>query len=122
MHLSKGGFVEAIVRIFIAVVGANRVLDKRQFKKAESIIQANRRLSKPAADHYKIMVKEQARVLELDEELALESLAKLLPQKKDRKKALAIAEQIARADDKLDKSEQAMLDRIRNILGLQKAE
>ena len=118
MAAVEGGFVEAIVRIFIAVAGANRVLDKRQFETAEGIIQANRRLSKPAADHYKIMVKEQARVLELDEKMALEGLAKLLPHKKDRTEALAIAEQIARADDKLDKNEQAMLDRIRKILGL----
>ena len=122
MAAVEGGFVEAIVRIFIAVAGANRVLDKRQFETAEKIIQANRRLSKPAADHYKIMVKEQARVLELDEKLALEGLAKLLPQKRERTEALAIAEQIAKADDKLDKREQAMLNRIRKILGLYNAD
>jgi uncharacterized tellurite resistance protein B-like protein len=121
MAAVEGGFVEAIVRIFIAVAGANRVLDKRQFETAEKIIQANRRLSRPAADHYKIMVKEQARVLELDEKLALDGLTKLLPQKKDRIEAIAIAEQIARADEKLDTSEHAMLDRIKKILGLHKA-
>ena len=117
----EGGFVEAMVRIFIAVTGANRMLDKREFAAAEKIIQANSRLSRPTADHYKVMIKEQARVLELNEKLALEGLAVLLPSKKDRIEAVAIARQIAKAAEKLDKREQAMLDRIGKILELDQA-
>jgi hypothetical protein len=120
MAAVEGGFVEAMVRIFIAVAGANRILDKRQFAVAEKIVQANSRLSKPAADHYKVMIKEQARVLELDEKLALEGLAKLLPTQKDRIEAFTIAKQIANANEKSDKREQAMLDRISRILELEK--
>ena len=122
MAAVEGGFVEAIVRIFIAVAGANRVLEKRQFETAEKIIQANSRLNRLAADHYKIMVKEPARVLELDEKLALKGLAKLLPDNKDRIEAFTIAEQIAKADEKLDKRERAMLNRIRKILELDNAD
>ncbi|MFZ0614284.1 MAG: DUF3141 domain-containing protein [Desulfobacterales bacterium] len=118
MAAVEGGFAEAMVRIFIAVAGADRVLDKRQFTVAEKIIQADSRLSKLAADHYKVMVKEQARVLELNEKLAIEGLARLLPTKKDRVEALSIARQIAGADEKSGKREQAMLDRIRKILDL----
>jgi tellurite resistance protein len=118
MAAVEGGFVEAMVRIFIAVSGANRTLDKRHFEVAEKIIQANSRLSRPAADHYKVMIKEQARVLELNEKLALEGLAQLLPTRKDRIEAFRIAKQIASADEKLDKREQAMLDRISRILEL----
>jgi hypothetical protein len=64
------------------------------------------------------MIKEQARVLELDNELALEGLAKLLPGRKDRLEAFSIAEQIAVADGESDRSKQAMLDRIGRILDL----
>ena len=64
------------------------------------------------------MIKEQARVLELNENLALEGLAQLLPTRKDRIEAFTIAKQIASADEKLDKREQAMLDRICRILEL----
>ena len=118
MAAVEGGFVEAIVRIFIAVAGANRMLDKREFAVAEKIIRTDSRLSRLSADHYKIMIKEQARVLELEEKLALDGLAQLLTNKKDRIKAFTIARQIAEADDKLDKREQAMLDRIGKILEL----
>ncbi|MGD9349962.1 MAG: DUF3141 domain-containing protein, partial [Desulfobacterales bacterium] len=72
MAAVEGGFTEAMVRIFLAVTGANHKLDKREFAAAEKIVQANSRLSKLSADHYKVMIKEQARVLELDKELALE--------------------------------------------------
>jgi hypothetical protein len=64
------------------------------------------------------MIKEQARVLELDKKLALEGLAKLLPTRKDRIEAFTIAEQIAVAGEKSDSREQAMLDRIGRILEL----
>jgi uncharacterized tellurite resistance protein B-like protein len=64
------------------------------------------------------MIKEQARVLELNEKLALKGLAPLLPTQKDRIEAFTIAKQIASADEKLDKREQAMLDRISKILEL----
>ncbi|MFZ0135245.1 MAG: DUF3141 domain-containing protein [Desulfobacterales bacterium] len=118
MAAVEGGFAEAMVRIFIAVAGADRVLDKRQFTVAEKIIQADSRLSKLAADHYKVMVKEQARLLELNEKLAIEGLARLLPTKKDRVKAISIARQIAGADEISGKREQAMLDRIQKTLDL----
>ena len=55
-------------------------------------------------------------MLELNEKLALEGLAQLLPTPKDRIEAFTIAKQIASADEKLDKREQAMLDRISRIL------
>ncbi len=118
MAAVEGGFTEAMVRIFLAVVGANRKLDKREFAAAEKIVQANSRLSKLSADHYKVMIKEQARVLELDEKLAIEGLAKLLPTRQDRIEAFTIAEQIAVADEISDRREQAMLDRIGRILEL----
>jgi hypothetical protein len=38
MAAVEGGFVEAMVRIFIAVAGANRILDRREFVVAEKII------------------------------------------------------------------------------------
>ncbi len=118
MAAVEGGFVEAIVRIFIAVTGAKRMLDKREFEAAEKIIRSNSRLSRPSADHYKVMIKEQARVLELDGKLALEGLAALLPTRKDRIEAFKIARQIAEADEKPDRRERAMLERIAKILEL----
>ncbi|MGD8992059.1 MAG: DUF3141 domain-containing protein [Desulfobacterales bacterium] len=116
MAAVEGGFTEAMVRIFLAVAGANGKLDKREFAAAEKIVLGNSRLSKLSADHYRVMIKEQARVLELDKKLALEGLATLLPTRKDRIEAFTIAEQIAVADEKPDSREQAILDHIGRIL------
>ena len=94
------------------------MLDKRQFAAAEKIIKAHTRLSRPSADHYKVMIKEQARVLELNEKLALEGLVKLLPTRKERIEAYKLAKKIADADEKMDRRERAMLRRIGKILGV----
>ena len=122
MAAVEGGFAEAIVRIFIAVAGSNRILDKRQFAMAEKIVRANKRLSRLSPEHYKVMVKEQARVLELNQTLALEGLATLLPTRNDRIEALRLAQQIASADEKSDHHEKNMLARIAKILELPPAE
>ncbi len=119
MAAVEGGFAEAVVRLIIAVIGANRMLDKRQFMEAEAIIRSNTRLSRLTPKHYKVMVKEQTRLLELNEDSAIDGLPVLLTSEKDRLEAIEIAERIATADAEPDKKEKAMLKRIRKILQLE---
>lgn len=114
----KGGFTEAVVRIMIAVAGANRMLDKRQFQAAQKIIQAHPRLKIFTPSEYKVMIKEQARILQLDQRHAFKMLTRLLPDPKDRKEAMNFAEQIALSDLEDSEAETKILSRIRSVLNL----
>lgn len=113
-----GGFAEAAVRIMIAVTGAGRMLEKSQFQAAQQIVQSDRRLKRYRPSQYKAMVKEQARILQLDPECALKSLLDLLPTGRERADALAIAQQIARSDHDPSPAETRMIARIQTVLGL----
>lgn len=116
--MERGGFAEAVVRIILAVAGANKATDRRQYAVATRIIQVNERLKDLTPDALKWLVKQQAAVLEKDPALALKTLTRLLPGTDDRIEALEIAESIASADLELDAPEQKLLAEIRGILGL----
>jgi tellurite resistance protein len=113
-----GGYAEAAVRIMIAVTGAGRMLEKSQFQAAQAIVQADPLLKCYQPAQYKAMVKEQARILQLEPQYGLEALASLLPERKDRVAALAIAQRIARSDGVVVPAEALVIERIQAALGL----
>jgi tellurite resistance protein len=116
--MERGGFAEGVVRIILAVAGANKATDRRQYAVAGKIIQVNERLKDLTPDKLKWQVKQQSAVLEKDPALALKTLTALLPEKDDRIEAFEIANSIASADLELDAPEQELLSEIKDILGL----
>ena len=116
--MERGGFAEAVVRIILAVAGANKATDRRQYAVATKIIRVNDRLKDLTPDELKWLVKQQAAVLEKDPALALKTLATLLPGADDRIEALEIADSIASADLEMDAPEQKILAEIREVLGI----
>lgn len=115
---ATGGFVEACVRIIIAVAGADRVLDKREFQTAEKIIQENEQLCELPPDDYKKIAKAQARILDADPKQALAAIARMTLTPRDREEIYAIAQRMAYADDILAKREKKLLADIAEILKL----
>ena len=117
----KGGFVDACVRIMVAVAGANRALDIREFKAAEQIVQGDRRLRAVKPEAYKAILKKQAGIVDADPDTAISTLGMLLKSTRDREQAYAIACQIAHADGMTGKREKARLSAIGKALKIQKA-
>ena len=116
--MERGGFAEAVIRIILAVAGANKATDRRQYVAATRIIRGNDRLKNLTAKNLKWLVKEQAAVLEKDPALALETLITLLPEQADRVEAFEIANSIASVDLEIDVPEQKVLSDIKDILEL----
>ncbi len=114
--MRKGGFEEAMVRIMIAVIRADRVMAMSDHGAAELFFKADKRLSRIPQQKMKNMIREQAAILEKDKALALETLADLIPEEKDRFSAIEIANSIANADDTLNPKEIALLKTIETIL------
>ena len=114
--MRKGGFEEAMVRIMIAVIRADKVMAMSDHGAAELFFKADERLSRIPQQKMKNMIREQAAILEKDKALALETLADLIPEEKDRFSAIEIANSIANADDTLHPEEIALLKTIETIL------
>jgi tellurite resistance protein len=114
----RGSFAEAVVRIIIAVAGANRALDKREYLAAETIIRRHRHFQHTTPAQVKQMVHNQARILAANPKLALATLSDILPGPVEREEAFEIALKIAVADLNVGVDERSMLNRIRVALSL----
>jgi tellurite resistance protein len=114
----RGGFAEAVVRIIIAVAGADQALDKREYLAAESIIRRHRHFQDRTPAQVKQMVYNQARILAANPKLAIGTLADILTEHAEREEAFEIALKIAVADLNVGVDERSMLNRIRTALSL----
>jgi len=112
----KGGFVEASVRVMIMIIGADKILDMREFQVAEDIIHECKRLSKITPEQFKQIVREQTRILNGVPRKALTSIKQLLTTAEDKKKVYAMAERLANADTILAENEKELLEILKRIL------
>lgn len=118
-RMDEGGFPEAIVRTILAIAGADKIIDQREYEIAEKLIKAHKKLQKLQPAEVKTMVKNQARILNSDPEKALQALAGMLPSEAERKEALTIACDVASADLIVVEEEKVMLNKIKKYLGLE---
>jgi tellurite resistance protein len=117
-QVARGGFAEAVVRIVIAVAGVDRILDKRELETGLSLFRRHPQVQHLSVAEIKEMVNTQAHVLSVDPKAAIEGLALMLSDPKERAEAFEIALQIAMASDRIDAQEQKMLAAIRGSLEL----
>ena len=116
--MEQGGFAEAIVRIIIAVMGSNKTWTKEQFRVANTLIGINDRMKTVTPADMKRIVKRESAFLSKNEDMAIEALPKLIPDKNGRIEAFEIANSVATGNMVLDEFETAMLEKIRKALDL----
>ncbi|MBF0228509.1 MAG: DUF3141 domain-containing protein [Desulfamplus sp.] len=114
--MKKGGFEEAIIRIIVAVTKADSIMGMSHYGAAEAYIRTDERFKKIKFEKLKNMIREQSAIMEKDKELALATLADLLPDKEDRITAVEFANAIANADDNLNPKEISVLKTIETVL------
>ncbi|WP_373501248.1 DUF3141 domain-containing protein [Desulfococcus sp.] len=114
--INKGGIPAGIVRVIVMMAGADHVFDEREFEAAAKIVRESQRFEDMPLAEFKQLAKEQARILQIDEDRALNALRWLLPQQAHRREAYEVAEKISMADFALVDEEKALLERLTSIL------
>jgi pimeloyl-ACP methyl ester carboxylesterase/tellurite resistance protein len=117
-RMTEGGFPEGVIRIMLAMANADHIIDKAEYIVSENIIRSHPVLQKMKPAKFKKMVKEQSRILQTDQELAIDTLVKLLKTPEERTEAFAIAEKIAMADEILADEEKTLLETIKKTLNI----
>lgn len=117
--MEKGGFPEAAIRIMLAVLKADKIVDEDEMRVANEIVESHKKLQKMSGADLKRVTIEQSRILQTDEDQALQALPKLLKSKADRTDAIKLANRVANADSRdLDKKEKKILQTIKKVLEL----
>jgi pimeloyl-ACP methyl ester carboxylesterase/tellurite resistance protein len=117
-NADQGGFFEAVIRIIIAVTGVDRVMDKRQVETADAIARRYKLFEHHSPADLKQMIRDQARILSAQKDLAISGLAAMLPTQTEREEAFEVAIEIALADFRVDFGERQVLTQIRKTLDL----
>jgi tellurite resistance protein len=118
LALQEGGVAEGLIRVFMAIARTSHGLKRRHFDLAEEIARTHRVLSKLRPSKFKKILKEQAAILQADEDRAINALAVLIVNKDDRMDALGIARRLCLIDGKYTGEEEAMIEKIKKGLQL----
>ena len=113
--LETGGFDEALTRAVLYVLAANRMLDQRC---ALALNVARQQLMRLSLAEFKILVRDQFFVLQLEPERAIEVLPSLVPDADARKELLEQVRAIAGAGDPLTTAEDDRLARLSQLLAV----
>jgi hypothetical protein len=114
--MQTGGFQEAVVRIILAVMSANRRFDRIQLQVAGKILKVNEHFKDMSPSDLKRISRQQAVYLSKNKAMALAALADLLPGHEARVEAYEIANSIATSDLELETAELDVLQQIKTIL------
>ena len=113
--LGTGGFDEALTRAVLYVVGADRMLDQRC---ALALNVARQQLMHLSLAEFKVMVRDQFFVLQLEPERAIEALASIVPKADARIELLKQVRAIASAGDPQTAAERDRLARLSQALAV----
>ena len=113
--LKTGGFDEALTRTVLYVLAANRMLDQRC---ALALNVARQSLMHLSLAEFKILVRNQFFVLQLEPERAIEVLPFLIPDADARRTLLEQVRTIASAGDPLSAAEDGRLARLSQLLAV----
>jgi hypothetical protein len=115
--MAQGGFVEAVTRMILAVMLADRDLAREGYELAGRLFQTDARLKQIDRQRLKSTLLSQARILQTDTDLAIASLPALLPAAEDRRQAMDLLHAaILEWGTPLNPQEQAVLNRIGTVL------
>jgi tellurite resistance protein len=114
--MSEGGLVAGACRIMIAMAKVDDNIDHKELKAMEKIISNHVNITNDIKSDLKDIIKDQSRILQIDEKKAINALPKMIKTKKDREIALKIAHKIANADDIVVKEEKALIKKFEKLL------
>ncbi len=116
-HMATGEFADAMVRIFLAIGFADKVVQPAGYRVINRLFIESPRMQDLEPEDLRQIVREQSRIVQTDADEAITTLPLLLARKKDRRDALAMLGQAAQAiERKLEPQEQAVLERITAVL------
>ncbi len=110
-------FDAAVTRIAIVISRADRIIERRQFFRSESVRPQHPKLPPKTNAELKQQLREQFALLYFAKEQALDALPKMLPTKEDRQEALDIAIQVVTGGTP-NRAELAVIDELKRRLEL----
>jgi len=117
-RIDKGGFPEAVMRILLAGTTAQHMVDARGARIAGESRRQHPLLSRLTHQEIRALAREQAFLLNVEGDRALEALPALLPSMEERREAMAFVHGVVQARGAIRAEAAAVLKRVEQILGV----
>ncbi len=114
--MEKGGYEEGIIRIIMALEDSDHSIDRDVLYQDERLLESSERFKKLNKKEFIHIAEEQSRIVKTDEDKAFKSLSKLITTPKDRKTALAVAQNIMLAGTSMSNNQKEVLSKINKAL------
>jgi hypothetical protein len=115
----QGGFPEAVVRMLIAVMKKRGAIDRRSFMIAHELSEHRREKPVLSESDLHALLAEQALLMQLDPEVALKALPRLLPSEADRERAVEIVARVMMLEPDLSDPESPAARTVQKYLNLE---
>lgn len=116
--MGTGGIPEASARIVLALLVADEEYPAEVIDGLRKHLSEENGIAAMTDDEFHSLFQNQARILQTDEDSALNALPSLIPDTEDRNRVFEAAQKAAVGDRKLDERQEEILERIRRILDM----
>jgi hypothetical protein len=118
--IEEGGPLEAVMRALMYIFREDRrIVDERTFRMMERIRNERPAENRRTIAEVKDCVRDQAGILQIDEERAIRALPSLVSGNEERSRVLDAIQRIAGAQGALSAKAQARLEKVQEILGFE---
>jgi pimeloyl-ACP methyl ester carboxylesterase len=110
--MEKGGYEEGMIRIVMALEDSDHAIDRDALYQDERLLESSERFKRLNKKEFIHIAREQSRILQINEDKAFKSLAKLIATAQDRKTALTLAKKIILSEAPISKRQKEVLSKI----------
>jgi pimeloyl-ACP methyl ester carboxylesterase len=118
LNIDRGGFAEAVIRMLIVLAEARGSVRRSRLERSAHVLSNDEPFASLGAERRAELIHEQSVIVEFEKDLAVEALARLLPEAAERQKAVGVVEFIAGALEEMEPHTIKALQLFRRVLGL----
>jgi hypothetical protein len=116
-RVAEGGYAEAVVRMLILLAKARGGVRRNRLARSQALLTTEQPFAALTSAARQALIREQTVIAELAPAEALSTLPRLLPDRAERRRALAAVLGVAGPEEELGDGATAMLARLREVLG-----
>jgi len=121
MHIRRGGFVEAVIRMLVLLADSRGTVRRDRLERSARVLTQDQPFKSMSMDMRARTIYEQTLVATFAPDDAIASLPDLLPSRKERELAAAVVQYVPGRIDEMAPHTLALLQRFRETLGLKHA-
>ncbi len=116
--IERGGFAEAVIRMLIVLAQARGSVRRSRLERSARVLSHDEPFAALGAERRAELIHEQSVIVEFENDLAIDALARLLPEMAERQKAVGVVEFIVGTLEGMEPNTIHALQRFRRVLGL----